>query len=160
MMKLITLLLATCVVASTATVVAAQPSNPTLIQCKGKAVSPLPGSGRGNGEVSLSATFNNDRTLEVVLIDNSTNQLEPPFAAGVEVHTGSLNVDRAGSKETLKMIWQRASTSTDFVGFTITRGYTTVLQVGSLDSENVSKGVFSFFDGFDAVLYRGSCRAD
>jgi len=49
------------------------------------------------------------------------------------------------------MIWQRAGTSTDFVGFTITRGYTTVLQVGSLDSENVSKVPFSFFDGFDTV---------
>ena len=89
--------------------------------------------------------------------------MEPPFAAGVEVHTGALTVERVGSKETLKMIWQRAGTATDFVGFTITRGYTTVLQVGSLDSESVSKGVqlpFSFFDGFDTVLYRGSCTAD
>jgi hypothetical protein len=158
MMKLTTALVAVCVAISITTAAIAQERGPISMQCQGKAVSPLPDSGRG--EVSLSATFNFDRTLEVVLIDNRTSQLQPPFEAGVEVRTGSLTVERTGSKESLKILWQRGSTSTDFIGFAITRGYAAVLQVESFDYQNAPKGTqlpFSFFDGFGTILYRGTC---
>jgi len=78
----------------------------------------------------------------------------------VEVRTGSLTMDRTGSKDNLKILWQRGSTSTDFIGFAITRGYAAVLQVTSFDYENAPKGTqipFSFFDGFDTILYGGTC---
>ena len=160
MIRLTTAALAVCVVISITAAAIAQERGPTLIQCQGKAVSPLPGPGRGYGEVSLSASFNFDRMLEVVLIDNRTSQVQPPFDYGVEVRTGSLTVERAGSKDSLKILWQRGGTSTDLIGFAITRGYTAVLQVGSFCYENAPKGTqlpFSFFDGFDTVLYRGTC---
>ena len=161
MMRLTTASFAVCVVISITTAAIAQEREPISIQCQGKAVSPRPGTGRGDGEVSLSATFNFDRTLEVVLIDNRTNKLEPPFGYGVEVRTGSLTVQRAGLKDTLKILWQTAGTSTDFIGFAITRGYTAVLQVDSFDYEKAPKSTqlpFSFFDGFDTILYRGTCK--
>jgi len=159
MMRLTTVLLAVCVVIPITTAAIAQERGPISIQCQGTAVSPLP-TLRGYGEVSLSATFNFGRTLEVVLIDNRTNQLQPPFDAGVDVRTGSLTVERGGSKDSLKILWQRGSTSTDFIGFAITRGYAAVLQVEAFDYEKAPKGTqlpFSFFDGSDTILYRGTC---
>jgi hypothetical protein len=161
MTKFASILIAMCVGAAITTPSIAAEPEPT-IECKGKAISPVAGAELGNGEVSLSATFRYGRTLEIVLIDNRSNQLEPPFDYGVEVHTGSLTVERARSKETLKMLWQRAGASTDFIGFAITGGYTTVLHVDSFDYGNAPKGAqlqFSFFDGFDTALYRGICTA-
>jgi hypothetical protein len=160
MIRLTIALLAVCIVIPITTAAIAQEQGPISMQCKGTAVSPLPDPGRRDGKVSLSATFNFDRTLEVVLIDNRTNELHPPFEAGVEVRTGSLTMDRTGSKDNLKILWQRGSTSTDFIGFAITRGYAAVLQVTSFDYENAPKGTqipFSFFDGFDTILYGGTC---
>ena len=160
MMRLTTALLAACVViVPITTAIIAQEREPISIQCQGKAVSPLPAL-RAHDEVSFSATFNFDRTLEVVLIDNRTNQLKPPFDVGVDVRTGSLTVDRAGSKDSLKILWQRGSVSTDFIGFAITRGYAAVLRVNSFDYEKAPKGTqlpFSFFDGSETILYRGTC---
>jgi hypothetical protein len=134
----------------------AQERGPISIQCHGKAVSPVSGA----GEVSLSASFNFGQSLEVVLVDNRTSLLQPPFDAGVDVRTGSLTLERAGLKDSLKILWQRGSSSTDFIGFAITRGYAAVLQVDSFDYETAQKGTelpFSFFDGFNTILYRGRC---
>ena len=159
MMRHTTALLA-CVVIPITTAAFAQVRQPISLKCQGKAVSPLADSGGGYGAVSLSATFNFGQSLEVVLIDNRTSQLQPPFDAGVDVRTGSLTVERAGRKDNLKILWQRGSTSTDFIGFAITRGYAAVLQVDSFDYENSPKGTelpFGFFDGFNTALYRGTC---
>jgi hypothetical protein len=160
MMRLTRALLTVCVVIPITTVAMAQEREPISIKCQGKAMSPLADSGGGYGGVSLSATFNFGQLLEVVLIDNRTNQLQPPFDAGVDVRTGSLTVERAGRQDSLKILWQRGSTSTDFIGFAITRGYAAVLQVDSFDYEKSPKGTeipFGFFDGFNTILYRGTC---
>lgn len=49
-----------------------------------------------------------------------------PFDWGVDVRTGSLTVETAVSettvsKNTLKMLWQKAGMAADFIGFAITR---------------------------------------
>ena len=52
--------------------------------------------------------------------------------------------------------------SADFIGFAITLGYTSVLQVDTFAHGNTPKGTqmkFSFFDGMDTILYQGTCAA-
>ena len=120
MIRMTTVLIA----ASVATTLAATPVNaqekpkePRSILCQGKAVSPVPGP--IFAEVSLSATIDFDRKLEVVLQDDKgkqelvgrqevlgTNDLD------VYVRTGSLAVLKGtGTKVILKMLWQKAGMS-------------------------------------------------
>jgi hypothetical protein len=183
MSKLVTALFAACVVASKAadrppSIGPAPPprtaaSEPTSMQCHGRAISPTPGT--KFDEVSLFATFNYDQTREVALIDDRTGQKrESPFRQetplgpdelDVLVNTGSLTVEKVGSPGTkviLRMLWQKAGMSQDFIGFAITLGYTSVLQVDSWDYGEAPKGTqmpFNFFDGLDTILYKGTCAA-
>ena len=169
MMKLTTILLAACVVILNAATAIAQEPEPISIQCQGKAVSPELPHG-----VSLTATIDRDRELDLVLIDSLTHQQESPFRLGmygdvmsgtVSVRTGSLTVDRGKNlaKLGLKMLWQSANMDHDFIGFAITDFYTDVLKVFSFDSEKMAfirtEMPFSFFDGEAIVLYRGTCAA-
>jgi hypothetical protein len=172
MIKLTTVLLAAGVVVPTATTATAQ--EPTSLLCQGKAASPLLGTTdravRLFGAVSLSATLNYDRTLEVVLEDD-TGRRELPgsvetrlgkITLGVVVRTGSLTVEKEQSKVVLKMLWQKAGMSEDFMGFAVGQGFTSVLQVDSFDHGKAPKGTqmpFNFFDGMDTILYKGTCAA-
>jgi hypothetical protein len=138
------------------------------MQCQGKAVSPIPGP--IFAEVSLSASIDFNRKLEMVLQDDKgkqefvgrqevlgTNDLD------VYVRTGSLTEQKAtGSKVVLKMLWQKAGISEDFIGLVITLGYTSVLRVDShpYETGESTQMPFDYYDGSDAILYRGMCVAD
>jgi len=168
-MTRLTALIVTCVVLSSPTSLIAQ-EQPTSIVCRGKAISAVPDP--TFSEISLSASFNYEQTLEVVLVDGRTGRQEEPFrqevapfgvdSGPVPVRTGSLTVDQGRPKAVLKILWQKASMSSDFIGFVITLGYTSVLQVDTVAYGNAPKGTqmrFSFFDGLDTILYQGTCAA-
>ncbi len=80
----------------------------------------------------------------------------------VYVRTGSLTMQTGtGTKIVLKMLWQKAGISEDFIGLVITLGYTSVLRVDShpYETGESTQMPFDFFDGGDAILYRGTCAA-
>lgn len=120
--------------------------------------------------MSLSATIDFDRKLEMVLQDDKgkqelvgrqevlgTNDLD------VYVRIGSLTVQKTtGSKVVLKMLWQKAGVSEDFIGLAITLGYTAVLRVDShpYETGESPQMPFDFYDGDDNILYRGTSPAD
>jgi hypothetical protein len=169
MIRATTFLIAACIVIPAATPVNAQqrPKEPKSILCQGKAVSPIPGP--IFAEVSLSATIDFNRKLEMVLQDDKGKQelvgRQEVLGADdldVYVRTGSLAVQKAtGSKVVLKMLWQKAGISEDFIGLVITLGYTSVLRVDShpYETGESTQMPFDFYDGGDAILYRGTCVA-
>jgi hypothetical protein len=122
-------LLAWCVVIPTAMKVNAREPEPRSILCEGTAVSPV--SYPDNAKVSLSATINFDRDkIELLLVDHKSGKVEFPGEQetgdgarllDVFVLTGSLTVQRARQKVLLKMLWQKAGMSQDFIGLPITK---------------------------------------
>jgi len=171
MIRTMTALIAACIVIPAATPVDAQqrPKEPSSILCQGKAVSPI--LGPGDADVSLSATIDPERNLKVVLLDDKF-RLETVFRQeipgrgiddlDVHVRTGSLTVQKASAgKVILKMLWQKAGISEDFIGLVITLGYTSVLRVDShpYETGDSPQMPFDFYDGDDAILYRGTCVA-
>jgi hypothetical protein len=169
MIRMTTALIAACIVMPAATPANAQqrPKEPRSILCQGKAVSPI--LGPGEADVSLSATIDFDRRLEVVLQDDKgkqelvgRQQVLGTDDLDVYVRTGSLTVQKASAgKVILKMLWQKAGISEDFIGLVITLGYTSVLRVDShpYETGESTQMPFDFFDGLDAILYRGTCVA-
>jgi hypothetical protein len=165
MIRMTIVLIAACIVILAVTPVNAQERSkePRSILCQGKAVSPVPGP--IFAEVSLSATIDFDRTLGVVLQDDKGKQelvgRQEVLGANdldVYVRTGCLTVvEGTGSKVALKMLWQKAGMSEDFIGLAITLGYTSVLQVDSWDYGKEPKGTqmpFNFFDGLNTSIPR------
>jgi hypothetical protein len=121
-------LIAMCFVAATAPITTAQKREPTTLLCEGTAKN-------SSDKVSLAANIDYSQRLGVVLEETDTGQREPTTSitlAGLPVplfvYRGSISVNRATP---LKMLWQKAGMSQDFVGFALTLGYTSVLSVDS-----------------------------
>jgi hypothetical protein len=168
MIRMATALIAACIVIPAATPANAQkPKEPRSILCQGKAVSPVPGA--IFEEISLSATINFERMLEVVLQDDKGKQeivgrqeLMGTDDFDVYIRTGSLTMLKGtGTKVVLKMLWQKAGISEDFIGLVITLGYTSVLRVDShpYETGESTEMPFDFYEGGDNILYRGTCVA-